>query len=755
MTIPKKGITATRKTPEKLQFLIDNYSKYTRRLLAEKLGESPRWVKRQLSFLFKEEKLVPKVVPPENPLIESDWTDSIKCRAFELRKKYLKTNPQICQILKKEFDFSVNPPAFQFWMKRFGYSGSTKQEWMGEFLTKAVMDEFLDKSYRMVDISNYIKKIYGVYISDDLILIHVQKLGLLSYKLKRLFDINEKAQGFSKEWLSQKIQEHAGLKGLSEEMGVSKTIVMKRLKDEGLSLIKHRKIWSENLEIIRNQLLDLSPIENIPPEDFHQMILGWLVGDGHIDFNGRFVTTHSIRQLDYMYLKIRVLKRYITNIITDTGSSSEVIGILGGKNQIGISCPGLTLYIKYLNKDGSKNHEKIFSELNELGWACYFMDDGSFFYGTKVMSIDRKIYAKYINRYIFGPELKEGLLEVNEINSKYVIPGFSYKCGALVTENYWRRYAPELFDPKIRNDLALCLVKKALVVENSKILEKTLKYYKKRGFPYFSVSDNYLNKEYKNLQKINPDFFWKDNKIFRFVKTGYQIIKHFMPHIIDVSHNGVSIAENFNDYSFLYSTLESCLRKEKSILPDFVYDHLLNTDNFVSVFPCSLSKGLVQKFSKEGATVVDPCIGWGGRLLGTRVSRRRYVGFEPWVNTYKGLTNIINYFKIENVKIINAVFDPLRAPDECQLILTSPPYLNLEKYGETVSVLNWQKLMQDIFTYAENSLTFDGYLILNIPRLFKKLIPSTSLKEINSLYFFTSTRKKDINKAEILYIWSK
>ena len=232
--IKSKCFPSDRKTPEKVQFIKDNYSRFTRKVLAEKIDEPPRWVKRIISGLIKKGELVSKVIPPENPLKESDWTDPIKSRAFELRRKYLKTNPQICQILKKEFGFIVNSPAFQFWMKRFGCQGSTKKKWMERYLTKELMEELLDKSYRMVDISNYVKKVYKVYISDDLILTHVQGLGLLSLKLKRIFDINMRAQGFSKEWLFQKIQEHVSLRGLSKEMGLSKTVVMKRLKKEGL-----------------------------------------------------------------------------------------------------------------------------------------------------------------------------------------------------------------------------------------------------------------------------------------------------------------------------------------------------------------------------------------------------------------------------------------------------------------------------------------------------------------------------------------
>lgn len=176
--IKSRSFPSDRKTSEKIQFVKNNYLKYTKKVIAEKLGESPRWVKRVVIGLIKKNELVSKVTFPEKTLIESDWTDFIKYRAFELRKRYLKTNPQICQILKEEFNFIVNPSSFQFWMKRFGCRGRTKQEWMEEYLTKELIDELLSKSYRIIDISDYIKKIYGVYISDDLISVYMRKIVL-------------------------------------------------------------------------------------------------------------------------------------------------------------------------------------------------------------------------------------------------------------------------------------------------------------------------------------------------------------------------------------------------------------------------------------------------------------------------------------------------------------------------------------------------------------------------------------------------
>lgn len=744
------SILVDRKTPDKIQYLIDNYFSGKKKDLAEHLNESPRWVKRQISALIKSGKIVPKVERPERVLCEADWTEEIKNRAKELRHKYLKTNKQICQILKEEFDLDINPPVFQFWMDRFGYHGKTKQEWLVEYLPKSLIEDLFEKSYRIIDISKYLKDIYGVYVSDDLILVHVQKLDMLSLKLKKINDIKTESEKFSKEWLQKKIEGHAGLRGLEEEMGVSKTIVMKRIKEEGLHLIKHRKIWSQNLETLRDLLLQAKPLD-VPSELFHQMMLGWLIGDGHLDINGRFVTNHSLHQLDYLYLKMRVLKKNVSNVVTVPSHGDEIYR--GGGEQIGISCPGLGSYLKYLNPDGSKNYEMIYSEMDSLGWACYFMDDGSYF-GGQVMSINSHFIDSFINRFIFGEKKTNGNLGVKNIDPQYIIPGFAYKCPGQKVGDFWKSYVPELFNPSIENCFDLCLVKEGIIKDNPALLNSVVGYYMQAGFPYFKISNDYLVKEFDELNKMDSGLMWNED-IFRYVTTGNAIFKHFMPHMAEAKYRNSSPLGNFNNYSLFYKVLEYTLKNKKSILPDYVYDSLVQLGGVVG-FPCLLAKGIIERFSNENDVVVDPCAGWGGRLLGAMSSGRTYVGFEPWGKTVQGLHDIMNFYQVNKKNIIiNSDFDPKIAPSSCNLIFTSPPYIDLEVYENPIGTEGWKSLMEKIFRYAEEALVPNGTMVLSLPRSLKLMLPQTTMIEKDPLFWATSARTKSIEKAEPLFIWKK
>ena len=84
-----------------------------------------------------------------------------------------------------------------------------------------------------------------------------------------------------------------------------------------------------------------------------------------------------------------------------------------------------------------------------------------------------------------------------------------------------------------------------------------------------------------------------------------------------------------------------------------IYGHLLQHYNLRSAFPPYHARFLVDYYApKEGPVVVlDPCAGWGGRLLGTlaipRTSSVRYVGTDPNTDiqsAYKRLTHRITHY---------------------------------------------------------------------------------------------------------------
>lgn len=104
-------------------------------------------------------------------------------------------------------------------------------------------------------------------------------------------------------------------------------------------------------------------------------------------------------------------------------------------------------------------------------------------------------------------------------------------------------------------------------------------------------------------------------------------------------------------------------------------------------FPADLAKSLIDEFCPMGGRVLDPCAGWGGRLIGFLASKAgEYNGTDAspyqiegdnliW-STFRGFTEhekavTLNCSPFEKQPLQDGYFD---------FALTSPPYFDTEKY---------------------------------------------------------------------------
>ena len=103
-------------------------------------------------------------------------------------------------------------------------------------------------------------------------------------------------------------------------------------------------------------------------------------------------------------------------------------------------------------------------------------------------------------------------------------------------------------------------------------------------------------------------------------------------------------------------------------------------------FPVSLAKQLIDKYCPVGGVVLDPCHGWGGRLIGFMLSQASaYVGIDPAPYSSKlkeMFTDLSQYLPVPKAaKFINKPFeDTVLSSESYDFALTSPPYFNTEKY---------------------------------------------------------------------------
>lgn len=165
-------------------------------------------------------------------------------------------------------------------------------------------------------------------------------------------------------------------------------------------------------------------------------------------------------------------------------------------------------------------------------------------------------------------------------------------------------------------------------------------------------------------------------------RIGHKLLDHHMPHFWNVKNpKGVSVAsliteENLRKAILLNTQIHSTPYKSE-IRRTLVFSGGLAN---VTKYRAGLSKYLVNRYSAE--RVLDPCVGWGGRMIGSLAAGAEYIGCEPDPQTFQGLQGILTDIEHES-ELYNEPAEqrlPKIPSQSVDMILTSPPYYTLEIY---------------------------------------------------------------------------
>ena len=165
-------------------------------------------------------------------------------------------------------------------------------------------------------------------------------------------------------------------------------------------------------------------------------------------------------------------------------------------------------------------------------------------------------------------------------------------------------------------------------------------------------------------------------------RIGHKLLDHHMPHFWEVTNaKGISVRSMMTPEALkkaiLLNTQMHSTPYKSEIRRTLVLSGCLAS---VTKYRASLSKYLVKRY--EANSVLDPCIGWGGRMIGSIAAGAHYFGYEPDPNTFRGLQGILEDIDasadIHNCPAESAI--PSLPSEFVDMILTSPPYYTLEMY---------------------------------------------------------------------------
>jgi len=266
-------------------------------------------------------------------------------------------------------------------------------------------------------------------------------------------------------------------------------------------------------------------------------------------------------------------------------------------------------------------------------------------------------------------------------------------------------------------------------------------------------------KDYHNLCEFkadtNPRKFCGNNTLYYYQFRNLLNCKR---------EKGKSLKEVFDDPELVQQLWKDTIKRNRRDKDPIcsatdVYEcHRINKGAIV-FFKSSTAKYIYKLFNSK--SVLDFTAGWGGRMLGASSLGINYIGIDTNINLKIGYENMIKDLQLKNCKMIwdsclNVDYSKL----DYDLVLTSPPYINMELY-EHCSLFDKNTFYTDFLIPTMDKaflyLKEGGHMCINIsPAMFKSLMklgyrqPNKEIDLRQQLGQQYKTKSQDL-----IYVWSK
>jgi hypothetical protein len=317
------------------------------------------------------------------------------------------------------------------------------------------------------------------------------------------------------------------------------------------------------------------------------------------------------------------------------------------------------------------------------------------------------------------------------------------------------------------------------------IVSVLIKHYREYGYPYFPLDEIKIKKEVTTLFNMDTSKLLLANGELQQTMVGLNTCNTFHPEMVLVKcKNSKSPMEIFTDDALFRIALTKRIKYNDRFINDSCVRR--STTAFggrsVSNFRPSVAKWVYDKYGFNGCSVLDPCMGYGGRLMGAYCSSvSSYTGVDPNIVTLNGNAKLFYYLN-KVFERNNFCFNSYNVPFEeysveegkYDLVFTSPPYFNLEKYSDddTQSCVRYKNyddwvigFLRPLIDKSFISLKNKRYFILNVGRPIDKDtfdIGNKYFKSKPKTYYMRLSKflgqgdKSNIShKLEPIYVWYK
>ncbi len=179
--------------------------------------------------------------------------------------------------------------------------------------------------------------------------------------------------------------------------------------------------------------------------------------------------------------------------------------------------------------------------------------------------------------------------------------------------------------------------------------------------------------------------------------VGGNISLLFNPHRLEtrVANRKLSVAESFiNKNGGFVSSISQWMSKQQDVVHHRQYIDVAKANTGTQIaheFKPYLAREIYLKHCGHGAKVLDPCAGWGGRMIGFAAAQLggEYFATDPSTKTYNGLIKLKEFLlqaesiKPTHISLHNLPFEDLAIEENYfDFAFTSPPYFDTEIYSD-------------------------------------------------------------------------
>lgn len=267
----------------------------------------------------------------------------------------------------------------------------------------------------------------------------------------------------------------------------------------------------------------------------------------------------------------------------------------------------------------------------------------------------------------------------------------------------------------------------------------SVNYLERTGFPYPKENYNELMKQFSKLRKMDINTIYvKKTKEIKQHNIGTQPINAFHKHRFNVKCRSFSTPVEMFEKN-LPKIVKKCIYFQKNPLVETEFrtiSKIVSGVHLASNFRPSAVKFMIERYCPKNGKYLDPSMGYGGRMLGalatiklseyhccdpckeTVNNNKKILSFLKNKMTNSGLNKFINHTenKLPTVKINNIPFEEYEhSNDYFDLVFTSPPYFNIEKYSDE-DTQSWKK-------YSEYEDWKNNFLYVLLKKSYKLLKP--------------------------------